>query len=62
MHQSSSDSSSRHIGRTIIAAFILIVAAWVLLGSLIHIVAFLFGGVLVVAAIIGVIWALRVLL
>jgi hypothetical protein len=62
MDQSSSGSSSRHIGRTVIAAFILIVAVWVLLGSLIHIVAFLFGGVLLIAAIIAVIWALRVLL
>jgi hypothetical protein len=62
MDQPSSGSSSRHLGRTIVAAVILIVAVWVLLGSLIHIAAFLFGTVLVVAAVIAVIWALRVLL
>jgi hypothetical protein len=54
--------SSRSFGRTVIAALVLIIAAWLLLGFVIHIVSFLFGTVVVVLAVVAVIWALRVLL
>jgi len=40
---------------------ILIVAVWVLLGLVIHIVSFLFGIVVVILLVFGIIWALRVL-
>jgi len=41
---------------------ILIVAVWLLLGFVIHIVSFLFSIVVVVLLVFGIIWALRVLL
>jgi len=63
MSQSSSESSAgRSLGRTVVAALILIVAVWLLLGFVIHIVSFLFSIVVVVLLVFGIIWALRVLL
>lgn len=56
------DSSSRSFGRTVVAALILLVGAWLLLGVIVHVVSFLFSTVLLVVAVIAVIWALRVLL
>jgi hypothetical protein len=56
------DSSSRSIGRTVVAALILIVAVWLLLGFVIHIVSFIFSAAVFVVLVIAVIWALRVLL
>jgi hypothetical protein len=55
-------SSTRSFGRSAIAALILLVAAWILLGLVIHIVSFLFSAVVFVVALVAVIWALRVLL
>lgn len=55
-------SSTRSFGRTIVAALILIVAAWMLLGFVIHIVSFLFGIAVFVVLVVAVLWALRVLL
>ncbi len=62
MNESPSKSSSRSFGRTIMAAVILLVAVWLLLGVIGHFVSFLFSTVLLVAAVVAVIWALRVLL
>ena len=63
MSQSSSESSTgSSLGRTVVAALILIVAVWLLLGFVIHIVSFLFSTVVVVLLVFGIIWALRVLL
>ncbi len=56
------ESSSRSFGRTVVAALILLVAAWVLLHFVIGILSFLFSGLLLIVAIVAVIWALRVIL
>ena len=56
------ESSSRSFGRTVVAALVLLVAAWLLLGFVVHIVSFLFSTVIFVVAVVAVIWALRVLL
>lgn len=53
---------SRSIGRTIVAALVLIVAAWLLLHFIVGIVTWLAGVAVVVLAVVAVIWALRVLL
>jgi hypothetical protein len=62
MNDPSPSSSSRPIGRTIVAGLVLILAVWLLLGFVIHVVGFLFSAVVVVALVVAVIWALRVLL
>lgn len=59
---SSPPSSSRSIGRTVVAALILIVAVWLLLGFVIHIVSFLFSAAVFVVLVLAVIWALRTIL
>ncbi len=56
------ESSSRSFGRTVVAALVLLVGAWLLLGVIIHVLSFLFSTVLLVVAVVAVIWALRVLL
>jgi uncharacterized membrane protein len=55
-------SSTRSFGRTVVAALILLLAAYVLFGLIIHVVSFLFSGLVFVVAVVAVIWALRVLL
>ncbi len=54
--------SSGSLGRKIVAGLILIVAVWLLLGFVIHIVSFLFSAVVLVLLVVAVIWALRVIL
>jgi hypothetical protein len=56
------ESSSRSLGRTIVAGLILLIAAWVLLHFVIGIVTAIASVVVVVVAIVAIIWALRVLL
>ncbi|MCW3032306.1 MAG: hypothetical protein JWM60_651 [Solirubrobacterales bacterium] len=56
------DSKSRSFGRTAVAALVLLVAGWLLLGVIIHVISFLFSTVLLIVAVIAVIWALRILL
>ena len=56
------ESSSRSMGRTVVAGIVALVALWFLLVPIIHLISWLFGVVLVVAAIVALIWALRVLL
>jgi hypothetical protein len=58
----STGSSSRSFGRTVVAALILLVAAYVLFGLIIHIVSFVLSALVFVVAVIAVVWALRVLL
>jgi hypothetical protein len=58
----SSGSSSRSFGRTVVAALILLVAAYVLFGLIIHIVSFALSALVFVLAVVAVVWALRVLL
>ncbi len=55
------ESSSRSFGRTMLAALILVVAAWILLKIVIGIVAALFFPIIAIIAIIAVVWAYRVL-
>jgi sugar phosphate permease len=56
------ETSSRSLGRTVLAALILLVAAWVLLHFVIHIVVWVASVAAVIVAIVALIWALRVLL
>jgi hypothetical protein len=56
------ESSSRSFGRTALAALVFLVAAWLLLGVIVHVLSFLFSTVLLVVAVVAVIWALRILL
>ncbi|HEY4428193.1 MAG TPA: hypothetical protein VGN08_08335 [Solirubrobacteraceae bacterium] len=55
------ESQPRSIGRTIVAALVLLVAAWLLLGVIIHVVSFLFSTVVLIVAVVAVIWAVRIL-
>lgn len=43
------------------AALVLLVAAWLLLGVIIHVVSFLFSTVVLIVAVVAVIWAVRIL-
>ena len=45
-----------------VAALVLLVGAWLLLGVIGHVLSFLFSTVLLVCGVVAVIWALRVLL
>jgi hypothetical protein len=56
------ESSSRSIGRTVVAGLILLVAAWVLLHFVIGIVTAIASILVVVLAIAALVWAVRVLL
>lgn len=56
------ESSSKPLGRTIVAGLILLIAAWVLLHFVIGIVTAIASVLVVVLAIVAVVWALRVLL
>jgi hypothetical protein len=44
-----------------VAALVLLVAAWLLLGVIIHVVSFLFSTVVLIVAVVAVIWAVRIL-
>jgi hypothetical protein len=57
----SSTPSSRSWGRTAIAALILVLAVWILLKVVIGIISALFVPILVVIAVVGIVWAYRVL-
>jgi hypothetical protein len=56
------ESSSRSLGRTVLAGLVLLVAAWLLLHFVIGIVTAIASVLVVVVAIVALIWALRVLL
>jgi hypothetical protein len=56
------ESSNRSLGRTVVAALVFLVAAWLLLGVIIHVVSFLFSTLVLIVAVVAVVWALRVLL
>jgi hypothetical protein len=58
---STSTPSRSSLGKRAIAALILLVAAWILFKAVIGIAVAVFWVVLVVAAVIAVIWAIRVL-
>jgi len=56
------ESSSRSFGRTALAALVVLVAGWLLLGVIIHVVGFLLSTAVLILAVVAVVWALRVLL
>jgi hypothetical protein len=56
------ETSKRSFGRTVVAALVFLVAAYLLLGVIIHVLSFLFSTLIFIVAVIAVIWALRVLL
>ncbi|MFI4993746.1 MAG: hypothetical protein ACHQCH_09055 [Solirubrobacterales bacterium] len=56
------ETSGRSFGRTVVAALVFLVAAWLLLGVIIHVLSFLFSTLILVVAVVAVVWALRVLL
>ncbi len=62
MNEPAPESSSSSLGRTVVAALILVVAAWFLLGFVGHIVSFLFSSIVFVVLVVAFIWALRVIL
>jgi hypothetical protein len=56
------ETSSRSLGRTVVAGLILLVAAWVLLHFVIGIVTAVASILVIVLAVVALVWALRVLL
>jgi membrane protein required for beta-lactamase induction len=56
------ESSSRSFGKTVLAALVLLVGAWLLLGVIIKVLSFVFSTVLLVVAVVAVVWARRILL
>ena len=56
-----STSPSRSWGRTAIAALILVLAVWILVKVVVGIVAVLFVPIVLVLAVVGIVWAYRVL-
>jgi hypothetical protein len=56
------ESSSRSLGRTVVAGLILLIAAWVLLHFVIGIVTAIASIAVVVLAIVALVWALRTIL
>ena len=56
------ETSSRSLGRTVVAGLVLLVAAWLLLHFVIGIVTAIASVLVVVLAIAALVWALRVLL
>jgi hypothetical protein len=57
-----STGTGRSFTRTVVAALVFLVAAWLLLGVIVHVLSFLFSTLLLVVAVVAVIWALRILL
>ncbi len=56
------ESTGKSFGRTALAALVFLVAAWLLLGVVVHVLSFLFSTVILVVAVVAVVWALRILL
>jgi hypothetical protein len=46
----------------VVAALVFLVAAWLLLGVIVHVLSFVFSTLLFILAVVAVVWALRVLL
>ena len=55
------ETSGRSVGRTVLAALILLIAVWILLKIVIGIIAALFVPIVAIVAVVAVIWAYRVL-
>ena len=61
MNQTPSESSSRSIGRMALAGLILVIAVYVLLKIVLAIALAIVGPLLVILAVVGLVWAYRVL-
>ncbi len=57
-----SETSKRSFGRTVVAALVFLVAAYLLLGVIVHVLSFIFSTIIFIVAVLAVIWALRILL
>ena len=55
------EPSSRSLGKTLVAGLILVVAGWLVLHFVIHLVVFVATIAVVVLAVVALVWALRVL-
>jgi hypothetical protein len=56
------ETPKRSFGRTVVAALVFLVAAYLLLGVIVHVLSFIFSTIIFIVAVVAVIWALRVLL
>jgi hypothetical protein len=61
MNQQSSSEAPRSLGKTVLAVLVLLIAAWIVIKLVIGIVAALFVPLLIIAAIVALVWAWRVL-
>jgi hypothetical protein len=59
--QPQSDTAPRSFGKTVLAVLVLLIAAWIVIKIVIGIVATLFVPLLVIAAIVALVWAWRIL-
>lgn len=55
------ESTAGRFGKHVLAVFVLLIAAWIIIHVFVHIVAFLFFPILAIVAIVALIWAIRVL-
>jgi hypothetical protein len=62
VNKSAGSSVARSFGRSALAAVVFLVAAWLLLGVVVHVLSFVFSTLIFVVAVVAVIWALKVLL
>jgi uncharacterized membrane protein len=60
--KSGSAKSGSSFGRKVVAGLVLLIAAWILLGFVVHVVSAIFSVVVLVLAVVAVIWALRTIL
>jgi hypothetical protein len=55
------ESTAARFGKQILAAIVLVIAAWIVIKVVLGIVGFLFIPILAIAAVLALIWAIRVL-
>jgi hypothetical protein len=55
------ESAAARFGKQILAAIVLVIAAWIVIKVVLGIVSFLFIPILAIAAVLALIWAIRVL-
>jgi hypothetical protein len=61
MNAENAEPSSRSLGKMLVAGLILVVAGWLVLHFVIHLVVFVATIAVVVLAVVALVWALRVL-
>jgi H+/Cl- antiporter ClcA len=59
--QTKGESSAARFGKQLLAVFVLIIAAWIIIKIFAGIVGFLFFPILAIGAIVALVWAIRVL-